>query len=202
MPQAAQAGPDADAGDDLTFPISIRQSVGFGGKNNPADPKIVQQALNRFSSAMGRPRPQAEARRNHGAEDQRRDPGRIDMASVFNMRVVALVKMNGINKQGEEDRTKALDGADIVLRPGKIMTMPVYRFATRDYQICTLIHELSHYMGPPEGHADGIDDPPSGSSSKSEVDKLRPEQRPRIAECYSSFAFEAAFRREPLKVIV
>lgn len=330
VPQAAQAAASVD--DDLTFPIAIKQSVGFGGKNNPDDVKIVQKALNRFSSAMGGPDPKLKpdgimgqktndaiikfqkrqthwvdgkvdpdkavirrinelmftifvetdtktmdklyddllpvARRcvlaadaallaaQHGLTnpgpvnpaqgsialvnkhfqldknaDALRDlanirsllramlglmnqniagmertfipfPGRVDMTAALSMRVIALSQMNGISKPNAEDKQKALDGADIILRPGRIMMMPVYRFCTRDLQICTLIHELCHYMGPKEGDRDGIDDPPGGSSSQSEIDKLRPEQRPRIAECYSNFAFEAEFHREPFKMIV
>ena len=330
VPKAAQAAGASE--DDLTYPISIKTVVGYGGKNDPDDVRIVQTALNRISAPLGGPVPKLkvdgivgpktndaiikfqkrqtkwvngkvepdkavirrlnemifttifveldqktmdklyadflpEARRcvlaadaallaaqqalnhpsglkpsqssvdlvnkhfqldkNPGAlralsniqsvfrsmaglmhqnlTGQDRTfipfPGRIDMASVFEMRVLALSTMNGVNRQTEEDKRTAMDGASVILRPGKVMMMPVYRFSTRDLQICTLIHELAHYLGPKEGNPDAIDDPPGGSSSSAAIAKLRPVQRPRIAECYSNFAFEAKFHREPMKLI-
>ena len=76
-----------------------------------------------------------------------------------------------------------------------------FAFATRDAQIITLIHEMAHYLGDPDGAPNSIDDPPGGSSASSEIAKLPARLRPRIAENYATFAFEAHFRRPPFRIL-
>jgi len=98
-------------------------------------------------------------------------------------------------------KAKAQDGSDSEVPHDKVMIMLPFTFATLDLQIITVIHELGHFLGDPDGSPDMIDDPPSRSSAPSEIAKMPPQKRPRLAECYATFAFEARFRREPLRFV-
>jgi hypothetical protein len=75
-------------------------------------------------------------------------------------------------------------------------------FATEDLQVGALIHEVAHHVGASHGQPGSINDPPGDSSRRDVIDKLSPRQRPRIAECYSLFAFEAHFGREPFNALL
>ena len=84
----------------------------------------------------------------------------------------------------------------------KIWMQVIYFFGTDDLKIDTLIHELAHYVGAADGTPDFIDDPPGDRSNRAEIEELPPARRPRIAECYSLFAFEAHFGREPINMLL
>jgi hypothetical protein len=146
----------------------------------------------------------ALVRRNLGGFEQTfaAAPGRFDFAKTLISGVLALALPNGVNLQGVVNKAKAQDGSDILIPADKIHILVKYRFITRDLQISTLIHEMAHYLGPPDGNADLIDDPPGGNSAPAIIAKLPPQQRPRIAQCYADFAFEAHFKRDPIVLIV
>ena len=114
--------------------------------------------------------------------------------------VLALSQSNGVNMKGGQ-KGKAQDGSDIVVPDDKVMIMVPFTFASLDSQIITVIHELGHFLGDPDGSPNMIDDPPSRSSAPSEIAKMPPQKRPRLAECYATFAFEARFRREPIRFL-
>jgi hypothetical protein len=128
-------------------------------------------------------------------------PGRFDYAKTLTSGVLALTFSNGANLRGVVNKSKAQDGSDVLLPADKILIMVRYRFTTRDLQIMTLIHEMAHYLGPTDGSPDSIDDPPGGNSAQDIITKLAPQRRPRIAQCYADFAFEAHFKREPFAVM-
>lgn len=129
-------------------------------------------------------------------------PGRFDAARVLTSGVFALSFPNGVNLRGVVTRAKAQDGSDIVIPQDKILITAKFPFITRDLQISTLIHEMSHYLGESESKPDSIDDPPGGNSAPDQIKKLAPTQKPRIAQCYANFAFEAHFKRDPLVLIL
>jgi len=128
-------------------------------------------------------------------------PGRFSAASMLRSGVVALSLSNGVNLNGFQ-KAKAQDGSDIEVPNDKIMIMVPFTFSSLDSQIITVIHELAHFLGDPDGTPDMIDDPPNRSSAPSEIEKMPPQMRPRLAECYATFAFEARFRREPIRFLV
>jgi hypothetical protein len=127
-------------------------------------------------------------------------PGRFSATRMLTSGVLALSQSNGVNKKGGQ-KAKAQDGSDIEVPDDKVMIMVPFTFATLDLQIITVIHELGHFLGDPDGSPDMIDDPPSRSSAPSEIAKMPPQKRPRLAECYATFAFEARFRREPIRFV-
>ena len=129
-------------------------------------------------------------------------PGRFDFAKTLISGVLAITFSNGVNLRGVVNKSKAQDGSDILLPADKILILVRYRFITRDLQIMTLIHEIVHYLGPADGSPDSIDDPPGGNSAQHIIARLAPQRRPRIAECYADFAFEAHFKREPFALMV
>jgi hypothetical protein len=128
-------------------------------------------------------------------------PGRFDFAKTFISGVQALTFPHGVALSGF-DKAKAQDGSDIQLPRDKIMIFIPFGRSTRDGQVITLLHEMGHYLGGPDGSAELIDDPPSRSSAPSEIAKLPPERMPFIAENYGTFAFEAHFRREPFRLLI
>jgi len=128
-------------------------------------------------------------------------PGRFNFAKAQVSGVLALTFSNGVALRGFE-KGKAQDGSDILLPRDKILITVPFNRATRDLQIITLIHEMAHYLGGPDGAPNGIDDPPSRSSAPEEIAKLPPTRMPLIAENYGTFAFEAAFRRPPFKILI
>ena len=117
-------------------------------------------------------------------------------------RVLALSLSNGIAERGKTVKLDGKDGASATLRADAVVLLPVYFFATDDLQIGTLIHELGHYVGRPDGDPDCIDDPPGNSSSDAALAQLPPPRRPRIAECYAQFAFEAHFQRGMIRALL
>jgi hypothetical protein len=127
-------------------------------------------------------------------------PGRFSADSMATSHVLAMCRSNGANMKGGR-KAKAQDGSDVTLPNDKVMIMVPFTFASRDLQIMTVIHELAHFVGHPEGSPNEIDDPPSGSSEPSEIANLPPQKRPRLAECYATFAFEARFGREPIRFL-
>jgi hypothetical protein len=129
-------------------------------------------------------------------------PGRFDAARVLASGVFAITFPNGVNLRGSVLKAKAQDGSDIVIPQDKILITAKFRFITRDLQISTLIHEMAHYLGEADGNPDTIDDPPGGNSAPDQIKKLAPKQKPRIAQCYADFAFEAHFKRDPLVLIL
>jgi hypothetical protein len=129
-------------------------------------------------------------------------PGRFDFAKAFFSGVRALTFSNGVNMRGIVNKGKAQDGSEILIPADKIHITIPFRFITRDLQIITLIHEMGHYLGPADGNPDSIDDPPGGNSAQDIIAKLPPERKPRIAECYADFAFEALFKRDPFALAV
>ena len=85
-------------------------------------------------------------------------PGRFSAARVNVSGVLALSFSGGVNLHGS-NKSRGQDGADVDLPADKILLMPKFRFASRDTQVITLIHELGHFLGPPDGSPDMIDDP-------------------------------------------
>ena len=128
-------------------------------------------------------------------------PGRFSAIRMLTSGVLAMSQSNGVNLKGGL-KGKAQDGSDIIIPDDKIMIMVPFTFATRDEQIITVVHEMAHFLGDPDGSPDVIDDPPSRSSAPSEIAKMPARKRPRLAECYATFAFEARFRREPIRFLV
>jgi peptidoglycan hydrolase-like protein with peptidoglycan-binding domain len=128
-------------------------------------------------------------------------PGRFSASRILISGVVALSYPNGVNLTSVT-KGKAQDGSAFEAPDNKVLIMPPFTFATLDYQITTIVHELGHFLGPPDGSADMIDDPPGGSSAPSEIAKLPVRMRPRIADNYAKFAFEAAFHKEPFIMLV
>jgi hypothetical protein len=128
-------------------------------------------------------------------------PGRFSAARMLISGVQAMAFSHGVALKGSQ-KAKAQDGSDIEIPKDKILIMVPFAFSTRDAQIITLTHEMAHFLGDADGSADSIDDPPGGSSAASEIAKLPPHQRPRIAENYATFAFEARFRRPPIRLSV
>jgi hypothetical protein len=88
------------------------------------------------------------------------------------------------------------------LRADAVVLLPVYFFASNDLQIGTLIHELGHFVGRPDGDPDCIDDPPGNSSSDASLARLPPQRRPGIAECYALFALAAQFGRSKFRTLL
>ena len=127
-------------------------------------------------------------------------PGRFSATRILTSGVLALSQSNGVNMQGSQ-KGKAQDGSDIQIPNDKVMIMIPFTFASLDLQIMTVIHELGHFLGDADGSPDMIDDPPSRSSAPSEIAKMPPQAHPRLAECYATFAFEARFRREPIRFV-
>lgn len=127
-------------------------------------------------------------------------PGRFSAARVNVSGVLALSFSGGINMHGS-NKSHGQDGGDVDLPADKIMLMPKFRFASRDTQVITLIHELGHFLGAPDGSPDMIDDPPGGSSAPEVISQQPAQKRPRLAECYATFAFEAAFHRDPIRFV-
>jgi hypothetical protein len=141
--------------------------------------------------------------RNEGGFEKTfvRAPGRFNAINMLKSGVLALSQSNGVNLKGGQ-KAKAQDGSDIVIPNDKVMIMVPFTFASLDLQIMTVIHELAHFLGDPDGTPNTIDDPPSRSSAPSEIAKMPPQKRPRLAECYATFAFEARFRRDPILFLV
>jgi hypothetical protein len=125
-------------------------------------------------------------------------PGRFSYNKVARSGVMALAFSNGIAEKGNTHTVTAEDGTRYTVGKDKVLILPRYNFTVNDYRVATLIHELAHFVGPPDGHFNVIDDPPSRSSAESEIQKTPVRSRPRLAECYATFAFEARFGRSPL----
>jgi hypothetical protein len=125
-------------------------------------------------------------------------PGRFSLAEVLSSHVLAFCRPNGVNLRGVTLPAKARDRSDIQLPQDKIFIMPPFTFCSPDAQIDTLIHECGHFLGEPDGAPDTIDDPPDGSSDPENIAKQPPQKKPRLAECYAAFAFEAKFHRQPI----
>ncbi|WP_374305564.1 peptidoglycan-binding protein [Methylocella sp.] len=126
-------------------------------------------------------------------------PGSYALADIAHSGVLALTFSGGSRMKGQTYNITLKNGTRFTLGSDKIVLQVVFFFATEDLMIDTLIHEMAHYVGDEQGPG-MIDDPPGRSSAQSFIDKLSPAQRPRIAECYSLFAFEAKFGRAPLRM--
>jgi peptidoglycan hydrolase-like protein with peptidoglycan-binding domain len=125
-------------------------------------------------------------------------PGRFSYNRVAHSGVMALAIANGIADKGGTYNLTAEDGTRFKVGMDKVLILPRYNFTVTDYQVATLVHELAHFVGPPDGHPNVIDDPPSRSSAESEIQRMSARSRPRLAECYATFAFEARFGRPPV----
>lgn len=126
-------------------------------------------------------------------------PGRFNFARTIVSGVLATSFSDGKSLRGSLT-AKAQDGSTVEIPLDKILIQVPFAFTTRDGQIITLIHEMAHYVGGAEDSAESIDDPPNGNSSPEEIAKLSPDRRPHIAENYATFAFEAFFRRPPIRM--
>jgi hypothetical protein len=129
-------------------------------------------------------------------------PGFYTLAQLAKTRVLAVAQPNGAALKGKKTRVKMQDGSVFMVEDDKVWIQVIYFFATDDLKVGTLIHELAHYVGAPDGLPDSIDDPPGQRSSRADIDKLSPRPRPRIAECYALFAFEANFGRAPINMLL
>ena len=129
-------------------------------------------------------------------------PFTLSYHEMAESRQLALSISNGIALRGETVELKRTDGASATLRADAVVLLPVYFFTSRDLQVGTLIHELGHFVGQPDGDPDCIDDPPDHSSSDASLAQLPPQRRPRIAECYALFAFEAHFGHSMIRVLL
>ena len=125
-------------------------------------------------------------------------PGRFSYNKVARSGVMAMAFANGIAERGNTYTVTAEDGTRYTVGKDKVVIFPRYNFAVTDYRVATLIHELAHFVGPPDGHFNVIDDPPSRSSAESEIQKMAARSRPRLAECYATFAYESRFGQPPL----
>ncbi len=117
-------------------------------------------------------------------------------------RTLALSLSNGIKERGQTVKLDRTDGTSATLQADAVVLLPIYFFASSDLQIGTLIHELGHFVGRPDGDPDCIDDPPGNSSNDAALAQLPPQRRPRIAECYALFAFEAHFGRSMFRTLL
>jgi hypothetical protein len=129
-------------------------------------------------------------------------PGVFTLAQLARTGVLAMTQPNGAALKGKTSKVRMMDGSVFFVEDDKIWIQVTYFFCTDDLKIGTLVHELAHYVGAPEGRPDMIDDPPGRSSNRAAIDQLTPAQRPRIAEVYALFAFEARFLREPLNMLL
>lgn len=129
-------------------------------------------------------------------------PFTLSYQEMFESRTLALSLSNGVADHGKTVQLDRKDGTSATLRADAVVLLPVYFFASNDLQIGTLIHELAHFVGKPDGHPDCIDDPPGNSSSDASLARLPPQRRPRIAECYALFAFEAHFGRSMFRSLL
>jgi hypothetical protein len=109
---------------------------------------------------------------------------------------VAVAIPNGRNLTSAFTVT-ALDGTKITLKDHDIQIFQPFQFQPQDARVVTLIHEMSHYLGGPEGSADLVDDHGYGWMDK--LQNLSPKHKAHNAECFSNFAFDAKFHRQPIK---
>lgn len=126
-------------------------------------------------------------------------PFTLSYREMASNHTLALSLMHGVAGRGQTVKLDRTDGTSATLPVDAVVLAPHFFLAGQDLQIGTLIHELAHFVGRSENSDDGIDDPESGSSSDADIAQLTPEQRPRIAECYAMFAFEAHFGRPMFK---
>jgi hypothetical protein len=129
-------------------------------------------------------------------------PFTLSNQEMSETRTLALALSNGIAERGRTVQLRATDGTLATLQADAVVLLPVYFFASSDLQVGTLIHELGHFVGRPDGDPDCIDDPPGSSSSDASLAQLPPQRRPRIAECYALFAFEAHFGRSMFRALL
>jgi peptidoglycan hydrolase-like protein with peptidoglycan-binding domain len=122
-------------------------------------------------------------------------PFTFSFAELAEDRTLALALSNGVKDRGQVVKLDRTDGTSATLRADAVVLTPTYFIATSDLQIGTLIHELAHFVGKTDGDPDCIEDPPGRSSSDAALARLSAQQRPRIAELYAMFAFEAHFGR-------
>jgi hypothetical protein len=129
-------------------------------------------------------------------------PGRFTFTWAYTSRNVALSQSDGLHLTGQSHHATAEDGTPLSLPDDKILILYPYIRSTSDAEICTIIHEMAHFVGPPDGNADVIDDQPGGYGPPQRIAQLTPAQRARNAENYSNFAFEARFGREPFNTLI
>jgi hypothetical protein len=122
-------------------------------------------------------------------------PGKISAtALVLGRNAVAVAVAGGRNLKTTTTVT-ALDGTKITLDDHKIQIFPAFQFEPQDARIATLIHEMSHYLGGPDGATNTIDD--HGYGWVDHLTNLSPRLKARNADCFSNFAFDARFHRRP-----
>jgi|HubBroStandDraft_3_1064219.scaffolds.fasta_scaffold09558_2 peptidoglycan hydrolase-like protein with peptidoglycan-binding domain len=123
-------------------------------------------------------------------------PGRVSAADlVLKRNAVAVAVPNGRNLTGEFTVT-ALDGTKITLKDNEIQIFQPFQFQPQDARVVAVIHEMSHYLGGGEGSGTLVDDHGYGWVDK--LQNLSPKLKVRNAECFSNFAFDAKFHRQPL----
>jgi len=129
-------------------------------------------------------------------------PGRTDWADEFRSGHVAVANAipHGVAMKGQTTTVHARDGAKLVLRDDQINIFRPFQFESPDGQVCTLVHEMSHYLGGPEGAGNAVDDWRYGSPG--DLSGLDPKFKARNADSYGNFAFEAHFHREPFSTVV
>ena len=81
------------------------------------------------------------------------------------------------------------------LRMDTVYLSAFYDHSTPDNRIQTIVHELSHFVGPVSGG--NIDDYAYGQQSDPNMKALSPHQKQHNAESFGNYAFEAKFGRFP-----
>jgi hypothetical protein len=102
-------------------------------------------------------------------------------------------------KTGKPRTSKEGPGNEITLRNDRIYVHPeevdgLPEEACREH----MLHELAHFVGPPDQHPDHITDHAYMHVNRSGFFMLSPHKSLRNADCYSIFVFEAALGREPI----
>jgi hypothetical protein len=123
-------------------------------------------------------------------------PGTISATDLVTQKnAIADASADGKSSKGQTHTVVARDGTRITLKDDEIHIFPADQFQTRDGQVKTLLHEMSHYLGGPDGSADCIDD--FGYGWVEMLASLKPHLKSRNADCYGNFAFDAHYHRQP-----
>jgi peptidoglycan hydrolase-like protein with peptidoglycan-binding domain len=129
-------------------------------------------------------------------------PGRFTFSWAYSSTNTANAVSNGVNLAGQGGQAEADDGTPFTLQYDKILVVYPYIRCTADAEICSLLHEMAHFVGPDDNSLDTINDQDGGYGPPARISHLSPEKRVRNAETYSNFAFEANFKREPINGII
>jgi hypothetical protein len=126
-------------------------------------------------------------------------PGKISATDLVTKRnAVAVANADGKSQAGKTTAVTGRDGTRITLKDDEVQIFQAYQFNTMDAKVGTLLHEMSHYLGGPDGSPDCIDD--FGYGWVDELASLPPARKARNADCYGNFAFEARFHRPPFHI--